>query len=115
MNLSRKGLSLDRLQAFLAITEAGGIARAAPNQPVRQSQLSRQLKELETALGRSLFVRKGRRLEPTEAGARLARVVRELKWGLAQSVATSGQLRVRLAAGDSVLTWLVLPLLGRLR
>lgn len=41
-----KGMSLERLDAFLAVLEAGGIARAAPGQPVRQSQLSRQISEL---------------------------------------------------------------------
>ena len=57
--LARKGVSLDRLRAFLEVFEAGGIARAAPLRAVRQSQLSRQLKELETALGQALFVRAG--------------------------------------------------------
>src|SRR5262245_24498737 len=112
--LGRKGLSLDRLRAFLLVHEAGGIARAAPGQAVRQSQLSRQLKELETALGQVLFLRHGRRLAPTAAGQRLARGVRELRWGLGQAAAAEGQVRVRLGAGDSVLCWLVLPALKRL-
>jgi len=113
--LARKGLSIDRLRSFLLVHEAGGISRAAPGQAVRQSQLSRQLKELETALGQALFLRRGRRLEPTAAGHRLARAVRELQWGLGHAAAAEGRVRVRLAAGDSVLCWLVLPLLGRLR
>ena len=113
--LARKGLSIDRLRSFLLVTEAGGIARAAPGEPVRQSQLSRQVKELETALGQALFVRAGRRLKPTSAGLRLARAVRELRWGLGQAAASEGVVRVRLAAGDSVLCWLVLPQLKRLR
>lgn len=113
--LSRKGVSLDRLRAFLLVYEAGGIARAAPGEPVQQSQLSRQLSQLEKALGQLLLLRAGRRVIPTEAGRRLARVVRELRTGLADALEVSGGRRVRLAAGDSVLCWLLLPALRRIR
>jgi DNA-binding transcriptional LysR family regulator len=113
--ITRKGLSLDRLRAFLEVYEAGGIARAAPAQPVRQSQLSRQLSELEGALAHALFVRAGRRLLPTDAGRRLARVVRELFTGLADTIAITGPHRVRVAAGDSMLAWVLLPALKQLR
>jgi DNA-binding transcriptional LysR family regulator len=107
---SLRGLSLDRLGSFLEIADAGGLARAAPGEPVRQSQLSRQLKELETALGRPLFLRTGRGMELTEAGRALARVVRELGQGLTDvAAAEQGPVRVALGGGDSVLQWLVLP------
>jgi DNA-binding transcriptional LysR family regulator len=116
MNLSalldRKGLSLDRLRAFLQVAEAGGIARAAPGEPVRQSQLSRQLGELEAALSVALFSRVRRRLLLTPAGERLLRVVRELSRGLEDLRAPDEPVQVTLAAGDSVLQWLVLPQLG---
>ena len=55
--MTAKGLSLERLASFLAVVDARGIARAAPGQPVRQSQLSRQIGELERALGVALFER----------------------------------------------------------
>lgn len=109
------GLSLDRLSSFLQIAEAGGLARAAPGEPVRQSQLSRQLKELETALGQPLFLRTGRGMELTAAGRSLARVVRELGQGLTDvAAAEQGPVTVCLGAGDSVLQWLVLPRLPAL-
>lgn len=112
---SLRGLSLDRLSSFLAIAEAGGLSRAAPGEPVRQSQLSRQLKELETALGRPLFLRTGRGMELTAAGRALARVVRELAQGLTDVAASEeGPVRVSLGGGDSVLQWLVLPRLPAL-
>ena len=60
---SLTGLSLDRLNSFLQVAEARGLARAAPGDPVRQSQLSRQLKELENALGQVLFDRSSRGFE----------------------------------------------------
>lgn len=107
---SLRGLSLDRLSSFLSIADAGGLSRAAPGDPVRQSQLSRQLKELELALGRPLFLRTGRGMELTGAGRSLARVVRELGQGLTDvSAAEEGPVRVALGGGDSVLQWLVLP------
>lgn len=114
--LSRRGLSLERLTSFLQIAEAGGHARAAPGNPVRQSQLSRQLKDLELALEQQLLLRTGRGMELTPAGAALARLVRELDQGLADvSAAERGPVKVSLGAGDSVLQWLVLPKLGELR
>ena len=57
---SLTGVSIDRLKSFLLVAEAGGHARAAPGDPVRQSQLSRQVSELEVALAQELFVRSGR-------------------------------------------------------
>ncbi len=44
---AKRGLSLDRLRVLCEVADAGGIARAARNDPTRQSQFSRQLKELE--------------------------------------------------------------------
>jgi DNA-binding transcriptional LysR family regulator len=113
--LSRRGVSLDRLQSFLAVADAGGMARAAPGDPVRQSQLSRQVKELETALARELFQRRGRTLVLTGAGKALQGVVRELGTGLRDVASTEGPQHVSLAAGDSALQWLILPRLRKLR
>lgn len=113
--LNVRGLSLDRFAAFLSIADAGGLARAAPGAPVRQSQLSRQLKDLETALGQQLFVRTGRGLTLTPAGVELSRVVRALGQGLDDvAAAERGTVKVSLSAGDSVLQWVVLPRLALL-
>ncbi|MFT3711526.1 MAG: LysR family transcriptional regulator [Archangium sp.] len=113
--LLRRGLSLDRLASFVAVMEAGGLARAAPGDPVRQSQLSRQVKELELAFGRELLTRTPRGLEPTAAGVALASAVRAFSRELVDvDGASSGPGRVTLGAGDSVLQWLVLPRLAKL-
>lgn len=113
--LTARGLSLDRLAAFLAIADAGGLSRAAPGDPVRQSQLSRQLKDLETALQQPLFVRTGRGLTLTPAGFELSRVVRTFGQGLDDvAAAERGPVKVALSAGDSVLQWVVLPKLALL-
>ncbi|HXU05868.1 MAG TPA: LysR family transcriptional regulator [Polyangia bacterium] len=110
--MAGKGLSLDRLASFLAVVEAGGIARAAPGQPVRQSQLSRQVGELERALGVALFERgtQGPRV-PSPAGARLACLARDFHRGLDDvSRADAGPLAIALGAGDSAIHWLIAPI-----
>jgi len=70
---STRGLSLDRLRSFLEMAEAGGIARAAPGDPVRQSQISRQIRELEEFFGTELTQRRGKGLVLTPAARRLAK------------------------------------------
>lgn len=82
---------------------------------MRQSQLSRQLKELEVAFGQPLLKRTSRGLEPTTAGVALGRAIRSFSQELADvDAATPGPTRVTLGAGDSVLQWLVLPRLAKL-
>ncbi len=48
---SERGLSLDRLKVLIEVRDAGSIAQAAPGDPVRQSQYSRQLRELSEFFG----------------------------------------------------------------
>ena len=55
-SVSLAGISIERLQTLCAVVEAGSIAGAAGPDPNRQSQFSRQLKELEKALGTSVKV-----------------------------------------------------------
>ena len=66
-----QGLSIERLESFLAIAEAGGIAKAAPGNPSRQSQLSRQLREVQAALGVRLVAPAVRGVALTAEGVRL--------------------------------------------
>jgi len=113
----QRGLSLDRLKAFIEVHEAGGIARAAVGDPVRQSQYSRQIKELEEFFGTELVRRKGKGLELTRTGLELARVVRENLGGLSefQRVCQQAPMRISIGAGDSILHWLVVPRLGQVQ
>ncbi len=107
----RSGLSIDRLRALVAVADAGGISRAAPRQPVRQSQLSRQIAELEELFGQDLVRRAGRSIELTDLGRELASVARALGAGL-EDVARAAESRpvpFTLGAGDSLLQWWVLP------
>lgn len=56
------------LYYFQMIVREGGVARAADKLHLGQSTLSAQIKQFEQALGLKLFERRGRRLQPTEAG-----------------------------------------------
>lgn len=63
------GVKLRHVRAFLAIAAERSLTAAARAQGVTQPALSRTLMELETLLGQPLFLRQGRRLLLTEAGA----------------------------------------------
>jgi DNA-binding transcriptional LysR family regulator len=108
---SRGGLSLDRLRSFLEMAEAGGIAKAAPGEVVRQSQISRQIRELESFFGTELTQRRGKSLILTPTGKRLAHLVRGQLQGLDDfRLEQGGQPKVFvIGAGNSTLEWLVTP------
>ncbi|NUO53382.1 MAG: LysR family transcriptional regulator [Polyangiaceae bacterium] len=111
-----RGLSLERLQAFVAVADAGSITKASRGDPVRQSQLSRQLSELESFFGRALTEKqRGRRVLSAD-GARLAEHVRFSLSGLLdfkRGRPDGGVAPLTLAAGDSILSWLVIPRIAR--
>lgn len=67
--LIHPGIKLRHIRAFLAIATEGGISAVARAQGLSQPALSRTLAELETLLGQPMFLRQGRRLILTEAGA----------------------------------------------
>ena len=106
-----RDLTVDRLLAFRSVHDAGGYARAAPGNPVRQSQLNRQVRQLEGTLKVALFDNDSGRIVPTEAGVRLAGLIRDLEHGIASLREDVAPAPVLVAAGGSVLQWLVAPAL----
>ncbi|MFA5121615.1 LysR substrate-binding domain-containing protein [Zavarzinia sp.] len=66
--MARRLPPLRSLETFEAICRLGGVARAAEELGVSPGAVSQQLRLLEDHLGRPLFRRAGRRLEPAEAG-----------------------------------------------
>ncbi|MGC4081667.1 MAG: LysR family transcriptional regulator [Vicinamibacterales bacterium] len=106
-----RGLSLDRLRALLEVQQAGSIAQAAPGDPGRQSQYSRQLRELSEFFGASLTQRRGKELKLSADGERLAGIARAHFQSLhdLRSDCLAQEADYRLAAGDSLLQWLVIP------
>jgi DNA-binding transcriptional LysR family regulator len=61
-------VELRQIEAFLAVVEHGGFRRAAAKTYVSQPALSAQVRDLERALGHSLFVRTPAGVELTDAG-----------------------------------------------
>jgi DNA-binding transcriptional LysR family regulator len=108
---TRGGLSIDRLRSFLAVADAGGMTAAAPGNPIRQSQLSRQISEIEDAYGLAIIERRGRGIVLTAAGKALAVAVRDMLAALRDVGAHDdpGLVDIALGAGDSVLQWWVNP------
>ncbi|RYG97240.1 MAG: LysR family transcriptional regulator, partial [Alphaproteobacteria bacterium] len=111
---SESGFSLDRCRSFLAIVDAGGITQASEGSASRQSQLSRQLSELEGWLGAKLLVRGRGRFVLTESGKRLATLLHGHFSGLARLKAdSSGSMQtMRVGAGESLQQWVTIPALA---
>lgn len=109
--ISLTGLSIERLRSFCQIVEAGSAAVAAQRHSVLPGQLSRQIKDLEQSLGTKLFVREGKRLKLTHAGVTLAALTNAY-FGALQDLRDSEGSESKpltLAAGDSVVRWLLMP------
>src|ERR1017187_2587023 len=113
---SERGLSLDRLRVLIEVHDAGSIARTAPGDAVRHSQYSRQLRELSEFFGCEVTHRRGKVLKLTPEGASLAELVRPLLRGLEDfhSECRNERSVFNIAAGDSLIHWLVIPRLGGL-
>lgn len=111
------GLSLDRLRNFLAFAEKGSIAKAAPDNLARQALISRQIGELEQYFSTELTVRRGKTLALSEAGENLANLVRSQFQDLEEfQKKLRGQRRTfSIGAGASVLEWLVVPCVSKIR
>ena len=112
-----KGISIDRLRSFCAVVEHGSITSAVGDDPVRQSQFSRQIKELEQAMEVRLFERRNRRLIPTAAGRSLALLTQRYFDAVLAICreSTTERRKLTVVAGDSVLEGFIMPRFGRLQ
>jgi DNA-binding transcriptional LysR family regulator len=70
------------LNLVLAIAETRSITRGAEREHLALAAASKRLSDLETRLGVSLFERRARGVEPTEAGRALVRHIRSLNASL---------------------------------
>lgn len=112
---SKRGVSLERLKTFLEVAQAGSIVGAAGGDCVRQSQYSRQIKELEEFFGTALADRRGKFLRITPAGKKLANIISHSFSGLSDLKNECSRTRYAFSIGgmDSVLEWVVGPLISR--
>jgi len=108
------GLSLDRLRALVEVGAYGSIVRAAGNDLVRQSQYSRQIKELEDFFQAGLVERHGRGIRLTSRGRELARISRFFLLGLSnfQRGCLAEDQSYRIASTTSFAACFLLPLLA---
>lgn len=110
-------LSIARLRTLCRVAEAGSIVDAARGEANAQSQFSRQIKELEEALGTPLTFRAGKGLQLTPAGKQLALLSQNFfkgVEGIAAAAAAQAEM-LRVGAGESVLRWLILPKLREIQ
>jgi len=77
---------------------SGGATQAAALLRTSQPTVSRELKDFERSLGFALFVRKGRRLLPTEAALSLHAEVRRSFVGLEEITRTANAIRTNASA-----------------
>lgn len=108
-----RDLDLTTLRLFVAVCETRNIARAAEQQAIVGSAISKRLAQLEDQLGTPLLVRRRRGVEPTPAGETLLEHARAM---LAQSdqierdmaayaAGVRGQVRI-LATASAIAEWL---------
>ncbi len=101
----RQIVNLNHLAVFHAVAETGGVVRGAERLHITQPAVSKQIKELEAALGVPLFDRLGRGVHLTPAGETLAAYARRLfaiEAEAEQAIAEfKGLKRGRLAVGAS--------------
>ena len=114
---SKSGLSLERLQTFLEIATYSGISSAAPSDTNRQSQYSRQLKELEEFFGAELVHRNKGMFELTAFGRDLFQIVQSNFTAMEDFAnrCAKENVNVTIGAGESILQSLILPYLGQFR
>lgn len=113
---AERGLSFDQLRVLIEVHDAGSIAQAAPGDPIRQSQYSRQLREVSEFFGCEVARRKGKILKLTNQGVRLAELARAHLRSLEdfRSECRAETVDYTIAAGDSLIQWLVIPRIGAL-
>lgn len=101
-------LSPAQLSALVAIADTGSFEAAADRLHVTPSAVSQRIRALESAVGRVL-VGRGTPCVPTEAGAPLVRLGRQLELVFAEALAdglTEGPTDLALAINaDSLATW----------
>ena len=108
------GLSLDRLRALVEVGAAGSITKAADGDPIKQSQYSRQIKELEDFFQAKLVERHGKGIRLTGGGRELARISRFFLLGLSnfQRGCLAEEQTFRIGASATFLERFLLPVLA---
>lgn len=105
-----RDLDLTTLRLFVAVCEAGNMARAGDQASIVGSAISKRLAQLEDQLGTPLLVRKRHGVVPTTAGSTLLEHARGMLDGAArirrdmESYAAGAHGKVRVLASVSAMT-----------
>ncbi|MBZ9843552.1 LysR substrate-binding domain-containing protein [Mesorhizobium sp. CA5] len=117
--MKRGRLPLTALRSFESAGRHLSFSLAAEELYVSQAAISRQIRELETFLGRPLFLRLHRRVELTDAGHllldRLVRSFDDIDRVLSELTASPAQAIVRVSVEPSLAAIWLLPRLNRFR
>jgi len=108
---NQSGLSLERLASLCEVAEAGSIGQASRGDANKQSQLSRQIAELEAVFGVALLARQSRPFRLTTQGKELAQAARQFFQSVddLQKRAGDEAQRVVIGAGETLIQWLLFP------
>lgn len=112
---SKDGISLDRLLSLEKVVQAGSITGVAQGNANVQSQLSKQIKDLENTLGMKLLDRTRKPYSPTEAARRLATASGRFVRDVQEIAATESGLQspITVGAGEAVIREFLIPQIGR--
>ena len=117
--MPKPGLTLHRLELFLAVLDAGGVGRAAQARRLSQPAVSEHLRGLEAFFGVSLFERAGRGVRPTAAARLIEPFVRQALGLVTSAERAAIELRglragaVSVGASTTPGTYLLPEVLGR--
>jgi DNA-binding transcriptional LysR family regulator len=115
----KPGLTLHRLELFLAVLDSGGVARAAQARHLSQPAVSEHVRGLEGFFGVQLFERAGRGVRPTAAAHLIEPFVRQALGLMTSAGQAAVELRglragaVAVGASTTPGTYLLPAVLGR--
>src|SRR5437016_8712932 len=117
--MAKPGLTLHRLELFLAVLDNGGVGRAAQACHISQPAVSEHLRGLEAHFGVGLVERHGRRVRPTAAARLLEPYARQAVGLLRGAERAAAELRglrsgsLTIGASTTPGTYLLPAALGR--
>lgn len=121
MDKSLTSLDWALVRAFLIVAETGSLSAAARRLGASQPTLGRQIRQMETALGQTLFNRQPKGLALTENGRALMPGAQKMQTAMHEIALTAaGQETglagpVRITASESVSLYILPPILAKLR
>src|SRR6266511_4218705 len=117
--MTKPGLTLHRLELFLAVLDSGGVGRAARARNLSQPAVSEHLGGLEAFFGVPLFERAGRGVRPTAAARLVEPFIRQALGLVVSAEQAAVELRglragaVAVGASTTPGTYLLPAVLGR--